>query len=145
MLSNVSLSCLYRSLYNFLLSLGKMALPLHKRYEIVFLSQHQMGPKLGSLGYVQIGKLMNCSKSTVKYWVERYQQDKFSQLRKICRSVKHPAKVNVWGCFSSKGFGRIVCFTGNLNANKMCVAFTGRVSCLQQRQCLEPVQPIGFW
>ena len=28
----------------------------------------------------------------------------------------HPIKVNVWGCFSSKDFGHIVCFKQNLNA-----------------------------
>ena len=27
---------------------------------------------------------------------------------------------NVWGCFSSKGFGRIFCFRKNLNAELMC-------------------------
>ena len=36
------------------------------------------------------------------------------------RTVKHPIEVNVWGCFSSKGFGRIVCFKENPNAELMC-------------------------
>jgi len=34
----------------------------------------------------------------------------------VARTVKHPGKVNVWGCFSSKGFGKLVIFTENLNA-----------------------------
>ena len=34
----------------------------------------------------------------------------------VVRTVKHPAKVNVWGCFSSKGFGKLVLFTENMNA-----------------------------
>ena len=34
--------------------------------------------------------------------------------------VKHPVKVNVWGCFSARGFGRVVCFKENLNADLMC-------------------------
>lgn len=45
---------------------------------------------------------------------------RFPWRRKIFRTVKHPAKVNVWGCFSSKGLDWIVCFTGNLDSNKMC-------------------------
>jgi transposase len=40
--------------------------------------------------------------------------------KKVIRNVKHPVKVNVWGCFSSKGFGRIMCFKQNLNAKLMC-------------------------
>jgi transposase len=40
--------------------------------------------------------------------------------KKIVRTVKHPIKVNVWGCFSARGFGRVVCFNENLNANLMC-------------------------
>jgi transposase len=40
--------------------------------------------------------------------------------KKVIRTVKHPVKVNVWGCFSSKGFGRIMCFKQNLNAKLMC-------------------------
>ena len=39
---------------------------------------------------------------------------------KIVRTVKRPVKVNAWCCFSSKGFGRIVCFKENLNAELMC-------------------------
>lgn len=35
---------------------------------------------------------------------------------KIRPTVKHPLKVHIWGCFSSHGFGRICCFTKNLNA-----------------------------
>ena len=37
--------------------------------------------------------------------------------REVVRTVKNPIKVNVWGCFSSSGFGRIYCFRGNLNAD----------------------------
>ncbi len=40
--------------------------------------------------------------------------------KKFIRTVKHPVKVNVWGCFSSKIFGRIMCFKKNLNAKLMC-------------------------
>jgi transposase len=209
-----------------------MSLPVHKRYEIVFLSCHPLGPKLGLKA---VAKAVKCGKSTVKYWLDRWKgskdladfprsgrrrattpkQDKnilsladeemlatssdikdrlkkkgtkISQTtiwrrlheaggkynlpmskplltedhrknrlkwakrqrhtnwdqvifsdemtvylnrmkrrvwnlpggKKVIRTVKHPVKVNVWGCFSSKGFGRIICFEKNLNAEKMC-------------------------
>ena len=42
------------------------------------------------------------------------------ELTWIVRTVKHPVKVNVWGCFSSKRFGRVVCFKESLNAELMC-------------------------
>jgi hypothetical protein len=40
--------------------------------------------------------------------------------KKVSRTVKHPAKVHVWGCFSSKGFGKIYIFTKNMNADLLC-------------------------
>jgi transposase len=40
--------------------------------------------------------------------------------RIVMRSVKHPVKVQVWGCISAHGFGKIVCFKRNLNANLLC-------------------------
>jgi len=40
--------------------------------------------------------------------------------RIIASTVKHPQKVHVWGCFSSKGFGKLVIFTGILDSFKMC-------------------------
>lgn len=39
--------------------------------------------------------------------------------RMLQRTVKHPVKVHVWGCFSNKGFGTLFLFTENLNAEKM--------------------------
>ena len=30
--------------------------------------------------------------------------------KKVLQTVKHPIKVTIWGCFSSKGFDRIVSF-----------------------------------
>ena len=35
-------------------------------------------------------------------------------------TVKHPLKVQVWGCLSSNGFGHISTFSGNLNARTLC-------------------------
>ena len=37
----------------------------------------------------------------------------------VVRTVKHPAKVHIWGCFSNYGFGKIYCFTGILDAKQM--------------------------
>lgn len=39
--------------------------------------------------------------------------------RLVERTVKHPVKVHVWGCFSKRGFGNLNLFTGTLNAVKM--------------------------
>ena len=38
---------------------------------------------------------------------------------KVIRTVKHSAKVNMWGCFSSKGFGRLVIIVGILESKQM--------------------------
>ncbi|CAF3107265.1 unnamed protein product [Rotaria sp. Silwood2] len=40
--------------------------------------------------------------------------------RKVVRTIKYPVKVNVWGCLSSKGFGRVFCFQNNLNSEFLC-------------------------
>lgn len=37
----------------------------------------------------------------------------------VQRTVKHPIKVHLWGCFSKKGFGVLLLFTNNLNAPRM--------------------------
>lgn len=49
----------------------KMSLPLHKRYEIVFL--HSKEPKLG---YGAVAKIVDCSKSVARYWLERWTETK---------------------------------------------------------------------
>ena len=208
-----------------------MPLPLHKRYEIIFLHYHSKGPKLG-LGAT--AKIVGCSKSSALYWVKKWGETKnlndepkpgrnrittprqdakilklasdkenvtaveiqqemgkrnvsvsvrtiqkrlreggakymaklskplltekhkekrlkwakdhqdfdwdqviftdestfhlnqphprtwqWSGRRKLWRSVKHPLKLNVWGCFSSSGFGKLIYFQHNLNAKYM--------------------------
>ena len=40
--------------------------------------------------------------------------------RKVFRTVKYPVKVNLWGCFSCNGLGRIYCFRENLKADLLC-------------------------
>jgi len=212
-----------------------MTLSVDKRYEIVFLSQHPMGPRLGVKA---VAKEVKCAKNTVQYWLkrwkdskdltdakrtgrprsttekvdqrivdlannekvttthniqrvlkrqnvqisqetirrrlkecgakfslpiskplltERHRQKRFqwaqsmndmdwnrvifsdettirlNQLkrcvwnlpgrRKVSRTVKHPVKVNVWGCFSCNGFGRIYCFRENLKADLLCKVY----------------------
>src|SRR5215470_18790718 len=212
-----------------------MSLPLHKRYDIVFLHEHPRGPKLGTKS---IAKIIECSKHTVTRWIDRWKETKdlsdepkagrsrvttakqdakivdlaksdenatsygiqqemenrgveisartvrrrlheaggtYSKplckplltekhqmqrliwakkhkkfdwnkviftdestfylnqpirktwnlpgKRKIVRTVKHPAKVHVWGCFSASGFGELVCFEKNLDAKFMCTIY----------------------
>ncbi|CAF1258371.1 unnamed protein product [Didymodactylos carnosus] len=50
-----------------------MALPVYQRYEIVFLSNHSLGPQLS---HAAVTKEITCSKSTVKYWLQRWKQSK---------------------------------------------------------------------
>lgn len=38
----------------------------------------------------------------------------------LLKCVKHPLKVHAWGCFSKKGFGKLILFTRNLDAMYMC-------------------------
>ncbi|CAF2863177.1 unnamed protein product [Rotaria sp. Silwood2] len=40
--------------------------------------------------------------------------------RKVVRTVKYPLKINIWGCLSASGFGKIVCFQHNLNSKLLC-------------------------
>lgn len=44
---------------------------------------------------------------------------KLSGSKVISRVVKHPLKLHMWACFSMYGFGRIVIFSGTLNAKRM--------------------------
>jgi len=39
--------------------------------------------------------------------------------RPVGRTVKYPAKIHAWGCFSSHGFGKLVLFQGNLTGKKL--------------------------
>ena len=44
-------------------------LPIDKRYEIVFLSQHPIGPQLGEKA---VPKVLKSAKSTAQYWFNRW-------------------------------------------------------------------------
>ena len=50
-----------------------MSLEIHQRYEIVFLSRHPLGPKLGLKA---VANAVKCDKKTVKYWLDRWEQSK---------------------------------------------------------------------
>lgn len=39
---------------------------------------------------------------------------------KVTRTIKHSAKVHVWACMTSKGFGRLFVFKQMLDSNLMC-------------------------
>ena len=51
------------------------------------------------------------------YHVDRVWKRRGEQV--VARTVKYPLKVNLWGCFSERGFGKLVVIDGNLNAEKM--------------------------
>ncbi|CAF3033805.1 unnamed protein product [Rotaria socialis] len=50
-----------------------MPLPIHVRYEIVFLSNHPKGPQQS---HMDVAKAVHCNISTVKYWLNRWTQSK---------------------------------------------------------------------
>lgn len=65
-------------------------------------------------------KVIFTDESTFQLFQQKRKVWQFIGRKKIFRSVKHPQKVHVWGCFSSSGFGKLVCFQRNLDANFMC-------------------------
>ena len=50
-----------------------MTLPIDKRYEIVFLSQHPMRPQLGEK---TVAKAEKCAKNTLQCWLNRWNESK---------------------------------------------------------------------
>ena len=71
-----------------------MALSIQKRWEIVFLHLHKLGPKLSIR---TIAKKLQYSQDTVKTWINRYQetgdvQDKEGRGRKRKTSEKEDKK-----------------------------------------------------
>ncbi|CAF4160979.1 unnamed protein product [Rotaria sordida] len=48
-------------------------LPLHQRYEIIFLSEHNKGPRLGNK---KVASLIRCDTKTVRYWRARWKETK---------------------------------------------------------------------
>ena len=48
-----------------------MTLSVDKRYEIIFLSHHPMGPQFGMKA---VAKAIKCAKSTVQYWLNRWKE-----------------------------------------------------------------------
>jgi transposase len=48
-----------------------MTLPIHKRYEIIFLHHHPLGPKLG---LKDTAEYVGCAKSTVTFWSQRWKK-----------------------------------------------------------------------
>lgn len=55
-----------------------MALNIRKRWEIVFLNQHEQGPKWSEK---RIGKYLNISKTTVKKWLNRFKETGVQDLK----------------------------------------------------------------
>ncbi|CAF1354373.1 unnamed protein product, partial [Rotaria sordida] len=50
-----------------------MSLPLHERYRIIFLSKDKYGPKFN---VSQVAKLIKCHKTTVRRWLDRWEETK---------------------------------------------------------------------
>ena len=48
-----------------------MQLSIQKRWEIIFLHLHRLGPKLSLR---RIAKELKCSQDTVQKWINRYQE-----------------------------------------------------------------------
>ena len=48
-----------------------MEFPIEKRWEIIFLHLHRLGPKLSTRA---IAKELQCSRNTVENWIHRYQK-----------------------------------------------------------------------
>lgn len=65
-------------------------------------------------------KVIFTDESTFQLFTSKRKVWQFVGRKKIIHTVKHPQKVHVWGCFSSSGFGKLICFQRNLDANFMC-------------------------
>ena len=50
-----------------------MCLPIHQRYEIVFLAKNKFGPEFGTN---KIARIMKCNRSTVTRWLKRWKVTK---------------------------------------------------------------------
>ena len=50
-----------------------MVLPVHQRYEIIFLFQHLMGSELN---HTIVAKAVKCHVTRVKYWLKQWKQSK---------------------------------------------------------------------
>jgi hypothetical protein len=59
---------------------------------------------------------------------------RFPDTNKVVRTVKHPLKLHVWGCFSKKGFGQLICFRKNLTGSFMCEIYKKGLLPTAQRQ-----------
>ena len=69
-----------------------MTLSVDKRYEVIFLSYHPMGPQLGVKA---VAKAIKCAKSTVRYWLNRWKEYKdLSDPKRIGRPRSTTKKVD---------------------------------------------------
>ena len=57
--------------------------------------------------------------STIKLGANRERYWKKRRSRIYLRKQKYPGKIHIWGSFTSAGFGKIILFQQNLNAEKM--------------------------
>ena len=59
-----------------------------------------------------------------------------SRMKRIIRTIKHPPKIHVCGCFSAHGFGKLYFFTGTLTVEKMNIIY--------EKKLLPSVRKFGF-
>jgi transposase len=58
-------------------------LPLHRRFEIIFLNEHPYGPHWS---YQEIAAYIGCTKAAVSYWIQRWKvSDDLSNQKKLGR------------------------------------------------------------
>ena len=67
---------------------------------------------------------------------KHYKSWDFPSTKRTIKKTKLSIKVNVWGCFSSKSFGSIYCFTENLTSEKLCEIY--RNALIESSQKLFP-------
>ena len=69
-----------------------MSLALNKRYKIVLLSAHSMGPMLGTK---TVAKAVRCAKTILQYWLNRWNESKdLSDRKRIGRPRATTEKVD---------------------------------------------------
>ena len=69
-----------------------MTLPIDKRYETVFLSQHLMGPQSNEKA---VAKAVKCAKNAVQYWLNRGKESKdLSDMNRLGRPRSTNEKVD---------------------------------------------------
>lgn len=79
----------------------------HKKARLAWARQHQR---------TNWNRVLFTDETTMKFWRPVRMVWRRRGEAVLHRTVKHPKKVHLWGCFSANGFGRIYMFEQNLNS-----------------------------